>query len=736
MKFEEKTVKVDLVVVGAGMPGLCAALQAAREGIQVALINDRGCLGGNCSAEINISCDGAPDGNPLNINLREGGIVDELRVEAAYRSSNRNRFARDTVYLDAVRSVQDKLHVYLNTCIDEAETGEDGRILRVRGTQNTTETRFAFEAPLFVDDTGDGTLGALSGADFMLGRESKAAFGERIAPDEADSCVIPSTLTFYSHDTGHPAPFVAPDFAVDIPGSGALRHRVIPHGPFQYQWFYEGDGALDQVRDRERIIADHQALVYGIWDYIKNSGEYPEAENYELDYVSCIPGMREYRRLYGDHILIEQDLARQREYPDAVGHGGWNIDLHAIHGFFDEDLINRHIHIRGAYQIPYRCGYSRNVPNLFMCGRCMSTSHVAFGSTRVAGTLSTLGQAVGMAAVLCREKDTTPRGVYQHHMHELQQRLLREDQLIPGLRNDDPRDKALSAHLSASSTAKMCVTEHTHELALTQALALALPLSGPTRSLVLRAKAQVDTALSYIIYRPVKPYNFGPDEQIGKGRVAVRKGDWQEARIPTGWLDTPGYYFIQIMPNPALTLSAGKGSLPGTQMFTRVKNDAPTQWDYELMDQAEFRYERAKDCLCYRFEGNEEAYAPRLAVNGLNRAGFGSTNMWLSGPGDGRPTLSLSWDAPQRLSMAQITFGVDTTLNIFRYTGRILPDLSVDFEVWGQRRGERVLLAQVRGNHQKRLRLRFEADAYDSLTFEFLKNHGGRVAVQEVRAEE
>ena len=142
--------------------------------------------------------------------------------------------------------------------------------------------------------------------------------------------------------------------------------------------------------------------MYGIWDYIENSGKYPESENYDLEFIALISGTREYRGLTGDYMLTENDLEQQTEFDDSVGHCGWNIDLHANHGIFDSDIINRHIFLKGIYNIPYRSGYSKNVPNLFMCGRCMSATHAALGSTRVIATLATLGQAVGMVAGLVR----------------------------------------------------------------------------------------------------------------------------------------------------------------------------------------------------------------------------------------------------------------------------------------------------------------------------------------------
>lgn len=736
MKFEEKRVYADLVVVGAGAAGMCAAIQAAREGTNVVLINDRGVVGGNCSTEVNITMGGAPDCAPLNINSREGGIVEEIRIETAYRTPELNRYIKDMVFMDYLNAEKERLHLYLNTCVDAAEVDGQGRIVSVSGTQNTTETRFTFIAPLFVDDTGDGALGALAGADYMLGRESKDTFGERIAPDEADSFVIPSTLTFYAKDTGKPVRFIAPDNAVDIAKSGALQYRKIPHNEFSFKWYYEGDGAKDQVKDREEIIADHRALVYGIWDYIKNSGEYPEAENYDLEFVGLIPGVREYRRLCGDKILTESDLSQQHEYEDAVGHGGWNIDLHAIHGFFDPDLINRHIGLRGPYQIPYRCGYSRNVSNLFMCGRCMSASHVAFGSTRVVAALSTLGQAVGMAAAMCKEYATTPRGIYENHMQEMQQRLLREDQLILGLKNQDPRDKALCAHVSASSEAALRLSPAQDTMEMGEGFALVLPLVYSAKRLLLFCASDVDTTLNCKIYKPFKGYNFGPDELVQTVEIAVpASAAPQEIALPVEGLTPGSYYFYDFAPNPHLRFAFAPEALLTTIQHKRYRNQAENVWDYSAMDMSEYAYARDyTHCVCYRFDPEQRPYAAAQVNNGYNRAYF-NPNLRLSAPEDQTPTLTLSWNKPVELSGAQVTFAVDTTLKIYYYDKRMLKNISTDYKLFGALEGKERLLCQVHGNHMKRNRLHFEKGTFDTLKFVFEKNHGGQVAVQEVRAE-
>lgn len=736
MKFTEKTMEADLVVVGAGIAGICAAVQAARAGVRTVLVNDRSVVGGNNSVEIFAGLGGASDGNALNINLREGGIVEEIRLEYNYRSPHKNRFALDATLMDMIYA-EENLTLVLNTCIDEAVTDSAGNIVCVRGTQNTTETRWTFTGRWFCDDTGDGALGALSGASYMLGREAADTFGEKIAPKEADGFCIPSTLNFIAHDEGFPVKYVAPNYADDIAGSGALAYREIPHKDFhRMQWYYEVSGELDQVKDREEIIRRHRGLVSGIWNHIKNSGLYPEAENYDFEYIACIPGIREYRRLKGDMILTERHLVEQLEYDDAVAHGGWNIDLHAIRGFYDTDLMNRHIQFRGPYQIPYRCGYSENVPNLFMCGRCMSTSHVAFGSTRLAATLGTFGQAVGMAAGLCKKYGETPRGVYQRHTKELQQRLLRADQLILGLKNDDPADLARRAAVTASSTLRfeMPAGDGAFFRPVERALGITVPVRGMLDSVALEVEAVSDTEWEYALFRPAKPYNYGPDTLVSRHSVSVKKGA-QKLTLPIGLENAEGYYFLQLEANAAVSLRVAPCALPGVMLFEMQETKHKTLWDYERMEMRAAQWERTDLFPCLRTTPAQDVYAPGNVINGYNRE-MGLPNLWMCGTDDLSPTLTLRFETPVILSTVQLTFAIDTTRSIEHYFVPVFPGLARSYTVYAiTDRGE-LPVARVTENHHKRNRLRFDETVCLGLRIAFDRAAGDApIGLFEVRAE-
>ena len=147
-------------------------------------------------------------------------------------------------------------------------------------------------------------------------------------------------------------------------------------------WWIEYGGRLDTVHETETIKWQLWKVVYGVWNYIKNSGNFPDAETLTLEWVGQIPGKRESRRFEGDYMMIQQDVIEQRQHYDAISFGGWSIDLHPADGVFSELPGCDQWHAKGVYQVPYRTQYSRNIRNLFITGRIMSASHVAFGSTR------------------------------------------------------------------------------------------------------------------------------------------------------------------------------------------------------------------------------------------------------------------------------------------------------------------------------------------------------------------
>lgn len=450
----------DVLVIGGGLSGLCAAISAARHGAKTAIVQSRPVLGGNGSSEMRMHVTGAGCHNGKD-DMSETGLMMELVLENKQRNIYHSFSIWDSVLWEKAR-FQENLTLYLNCSLDSCEM-EGDRLASVVCRQTPTESTYTFTADVYMDATGNGTLGFLAGAEYRIGSEGYDEFKEPNAPAEPNATTMGNTLLFIAEDKGEPVKFTKPAWAYTFTEED-LAYRghgntTIPHGEngvteeynadSGYWWIELGGTSKDIILDNEKLTEELYKCVYGIWDHIKNQGDHG-AENYALTWVGSVPGIRESRRLIGDYMLNEMDVFENRIFDDAVAYGGWPMDEHPADGLWHKGPPVRYINFPGCYSIPYRCFYSKNVPNLMMAGRDISTTKMALGSTRVMGTCAVGGQAAGTAAALSIKYGCSPREVVGH-MTELQQTLLKDDCYIPGYKNTDPTDKARAAAVSATS---------------------------------------------------------------------------------------------------------------------------------------------------------------------------------------------------------------------------------------------------------------------------------------------
>lgn len=445
----KERIQCQVAVIGGGMAGMCAAIAAAREGAHTVLIHNRPVLGGNASSEIRMHICGA-DHHARRENARETGLIEEILLEHKHRNPENSYAVFDAVLWEKA-AFQENLSLYLNAHMTGAET-EEKRIRRVDVVQLTTEKQIQVYADIYIDATGDGTLGFFCGADFAVGREGRDIYGEAHAPKTSDQCTMGSSLMFKARDMGRPVPFIKP-FWANTYTEADLRLRDHSQISSGYWWIELGGRDRRVIEDGEEIRDELLKAVYGVWDHIKNTPGH-HAENMELEWVGYLPGKRESRRLLGDYVLKENDCQTGRIFEDAVAYGGWPMDVHVVDGLKQggEDATV-YLHTDDVYSIPYRCFYSRNIENLMMAGRDISCSHLAFASARVMGTCAVGGQAAGIAAAMAARERISPRKVGEH-IGRLQQELLWQDCYIPGVIAADKEDVAKTAVITASSAQK------------------------------------------------------------------------------------------------------------------------------------------------------------------------------------------------------------------------------------------------------------------------------------------
>ena len=753
-------VDTDLVVGGGGMAGVCCAVTAARAGIHVVLIQDRPLLGGNASSEVRLWILGATShmGNN-NRWAREGGVIDEILVENLYRNPEGNSLILDSLLLEKIVQ-EENITLLLNTAVFEVAKSDPDTIESIRAFCSQNSTEYHVRAPLFCDASGDGIVGFLSGAAFRMGAEPRDEFGEQFAPENGNGELLGHSLYFYTKDTGKPVKFVPPSFALkditDIPRWRSFNTHE--HGC--QLWWIEYGGRLDTVHQTEEIKWELWKIVYGVWDHIKNSGRFHEADTLSLEWVGTIPGKRESRRFEGDYMLIQQDIVEQRQHADAVSFGGWAMDLHPAEGVYSDESPCTQWHSKGVYQIPYRCLYSRNITNLFLAGRIISASHIAFGSTRVMATCAHNAQAVGMAAALCRKTDILPRSLLQgDRMRQLQRDLFRSGQYLPHVAIEDADDHARAATVVASSQLALAeLPPGQDSVTLDRPRAMLVPFEIGSATVSFWARAANDTTLVAQLRTSRRPGGFTPDTILAAKSVPLACSTENTCRTVQlravgastsvinevhparqAWsqisfdfdveLDASCYVAVVLEANPDVEIALSDTRLTGILSLAHRMNGAVAKAAVQTppegigIDSFEFwlpeRRPGGKN-LAMRFEPPLKDFGPKNVLTGANRP-TNSTNAWLSSLEDQQPWIELAWDQPRHIERAVVSLDTDfdhpMESVLLGHPDRYIPFCAKTIQAFDEQ-GQ--LLARVEDNHQtqvtlpihrtlKRFRLQFEA---------------------------
>ncbi len=674
----------DILVAGAGCSGIAAAIAAARHGANVVLVNDRSVLGGNASTEIDVGISGAghTDANRVSMNpgifVKETGIIDELRQYAIRLNEGGGYTAAEALeaaMFDLVYA-EKKLTLMLNTTVYDCCV-EDSRIVSVLARNINSNDEYVINAKICIDATGHAILAERAGADYSVGREAYSEYHERWAPEKADARTMGNTILFQTEDVGHPVTFHAPAFAHNLEKLGILEKEGFTNpkcfrglSTTGSEWTYEYGGQLDTIHDTEAIDLELRKLVYGIWDYVKNSGKYPQAANRRLSRVYTRAGTRESRRILGDYVLSENDVENKTDYPDSIGHGGWPMDIHAPEGIYDQIPASNFVPVTGPYNMPYRMLYSRNISNLMMAGRDVSATHIALGSTRVMATCSVLGQAAGTAAALCIEQGILPRDVLGT-IKTLQQNIMDDDQTIYFRKDCDM--SAFSAEADSEFVHEVAEQDGFFPLERDYGIAIMLDsVRLDSAEFFLKNASERPVALSYRIFTGDHPETFLPSHLLCERSVEV-------PACHSGWLQFPigtevgadRKLYVVFLQTPGISVAYGGGRRLGaitmlfhTETCCEHMNHDSVPLDLSTGYIAFDHYNYHWQTICFRnLMPEQHLFSADKAINGFSRP-MGGMNLWIPS-GDLPQTLTLRARVPQKARRIAIAF--DNELEFDRF---------------------------------------------------------------------
>ncbi len=634
---------------------------------------------------------------------------------------------------------EENLTVFLNTRVIDVEMASPTRIRRAVGVDTLRGNITTYGGRIFIDGTGDGWVGVFAGAEHRFGREASREFDESLAPEKPDritmsGCLMKQCCGFRAVNTGKPAPYTPPPWAprFDDPATFGRRVKNVTGG----NWWMEHPGTFDDMRDGERARDELIRITFGYWDYIKNV--WPrrgEARNYALAVVPITVGRREGCRLVGDYIFTQNDAQAGRVFPDRISYGGWGLDVHHPQGIYSGKEgpfdCNPSVPI---YTIPYRCLYSKNIENLFMAGRCMSVTHIGLGTVRVQSTLATCGQAAGTAAAMCLGRGISPRILGQDHIAELQQQLLKMDQSIPGVRNEDPAD--LVRHAKATASSEMTHTlfrrdnvhvNEVYELTTSRAMSFPTPPEGRIDSVfvLLQSDRPSPVSLKMGLREGKEGSDFSAPTDVatatatvpGKGRHWVRFEFGRAVASPHAWVWLPAVKGVHW----TLMSHAPRGSHRAYGLKNGGGVTASSGAQYMSL------YTEPTTGSISRNEA-------RFVNNGLIRPDKKVTNMWVSDPEQPLPQwVDLNWEKAVTLNAVYLTF--DTDLNERWHITPLIPQCVRDYEVKARVNGKWRTVAEGVENFQRRRIHRFDAVVTDCLRVTVHATNGDASArIYEIRA--
>lgn len=726
------TTQSNLVVVGGGLAGVCCAIAAARDGIKVTLVQDRPVLGGNASSEVRLWTLGATShmGNN-NRWSREGGIIDEILVENMYRNKEGNTLIFDTVLLEKVVN-EKNITLLLNTSVYDVKKSDPNTISQVVAFCSQNSTTYELNANLFCDASGDGIVGFQAGAAFRMGAETVEEFGEKFAPDIAYGELLGHTIYFYSKNVGAPVKYVAPEFALkDI--TKIPRYKVLNDKDFGCRlWWLEYGGRRDTIHESEDIKWELWKVVYGVWDYIKNSGEFPDAENLTLEWVGTIPGKRESRRFEGHYMIKQQDLVEQAQFEDAVSFGGWAVDLHPSDGVYDSKPGCTQYHSKGVYQIPLSTMISKNISNLFLGGRLISATHVAFGSTRVMATTALSGQAVGYGAAQCIKNKIAPAQLLEkNQIQALQQTLSINGQSIPGVAINKNANLASSASISSSSTFKLNSLQANGKwFKLEIGVAQLLPLEANTKyNYTFSFSAKEATKIQVDLRTSERLGSYTPDAILESKTIELQAGEQEINFSFDTQLTQKQYAFITFLPNDLVSIRQSEQRLSGiVSVFNAVNkavNNLGKQTPPENMglDAFEFWIPQRRpngQNFALTISPTIELYSNENITNGFVRPYLG-TNAWAAELNDTQPKITLDWDTEKEISNIKLFFDTDydhaMESSLMGHPESVMPFCAKSYKITD---GNGKVVYETKANHQTINAIQFpESIKTKSLTIEF-----------------
>ena len=411
-------------------------------------------------------------------------------------------------------------------------------------------------------------------------------------------------------------------------------------------------------------------------------------------------------------MIKQQDLVNQVQFDDAVSFGGWAVDLHPSDGVYDSKPGCTQYHSKGIYQIPLRTMISTNISNLFLGGRIISATHVAFGSTRVMATTALSGQAVGYGAAQCIKNKILPAQLLeQKQIKELQQTLSLNGQSIPGIAIEQKDNLVASSTISTSTNFKLDSLKPNGDwFNLSTGVAQLLPLEANTKyNYTFSFAAEKATKVQVELRICENTGHYTPDVILENKTIELVEGEQEITFSFDTVLSKKQYAFITFLSNDLVSIRRTEQRLTGlVSVYNGVNkavnnNGKQTPPDNIGIDAFEFWIPQRRpngQNLALSISPALELYSEENVCNGFVRP-YLETNAWAAELTDSQPQLTLEWDEAKEINSIKLFFDTDydhaMESSLMGHPESVMPFCAKSYKISDQ---NGTVVYETKSNHQ------------------------------------
>lgn len=399
----------DVFIAGGGPAGVCAAYTAAKNGANVIIAEQLGDLGGMSTSGLMSHWTGDCGSVLYHEILRRSAELNGGK----YHGKITNTIDPENLkylYLKMLDEVGVKIMLY--TFVEDVIISGDN-ILGASVINKSGRTKIY--AKTVIDATGDGDLAAMSGVEFILGRENDgkmqpATIMFKVGGVDYERAVFPAMFEDTVYTEKGELQALAKE-KLPYPAGHVLLYPTTLPGIVTCNMTNCIDIDGTKAEDLTRATFVCRSQMKKIVEYLR---EY--APGYEKCFIvssASFIGIRETRHFKGEYTITAQDILEAREFEDAVVKDAcFNFDVHNITGAgIDKTGVQKEFKQEKGYTIPYRCLLPKGKENLLLCGRNISGTHMAHSNYRAMPICAGIGEAAGAAAAIAAKNNVSVRNV-------------------------------------------------------------------------------------------------------------------------------------------------------------------------------------------------------------------------------------------------------------------------------------------------------------------------------------